>query len=97
MENNKSIVDTLYSTIEDRKKNPKEGAYTTYLFNEGIDKILKKVGEESSEVIIGAKNGSKEEVIYEASDLAYHMLVLMVEMGITPDDIKEELKKRHLA
>lgn len=97
MENKKSIVDILYATIEDRKKNPKEGAYTSYLFKEGIDKILKKVGEESSEVIIGAKNGSKQEVIYEASDLAYHMLVLMVEMGITPDDIKEELKKRHLA
>lgn len=97
MENKKDIIDTLYKTIEERKRNPKEGAYTTYLFNEGIDKILKKVGEESSEVIIGAKNNSKEEVIYEASDLMYHMLVLLVEMGITTDDIKDELEKRHLS
>ncbi len=95
MSDYKNIVDTLYSVIEERKQNPEEGSYTTYLFKEGIDKILKKVGEESSEVIIGAKNGSKEEVIYETSDLVYHMLVLLSEMGITPDEIKEELHKRH--
>lgn len=89
------ILDQLYSVIGDRKQNPKEGSYTTYLFNEGIDKILKKVGEESSEVIIGAKNNSKEEVIYETSDLVYHLLVLLVEMGINIEDIKNELQKRH--
>lgn len=91
----KDIIDTLYNVIENRKANPEEGSYTTYLFKEGVDKILKKVGEESSEVIIGAKNNSKEEVIYEASDLVYHMLVLLVEMGITTDDIRSELYKRH--
>lgn len=95
MEDYKNIIETLYGVIEERKNNPEEGSYTTYLFNEGVDKILKKVGEESSEVIIGAKNGSKEEVIYETSDLVYHMLVLLSEMGITPDEIKEELYKRH--
>lgn len=95
MSDNKDIIDTLYGVIAERKENPKEGAYTTYLFNEGIDKILKKVGEESSEVIIGAKNSSKEEVIYETSDLVYHMLVLLAEMEITPNEIKDELKKRH--
>lgn len=91
----KDIIDTLYSVIKERKQKPEEGSYTTYLFKEGVDKILKKVGEESSEVIIGAKNNSKEEVIYETSDLVYHMLVLLVEMGITTDEIKEELYKRH--
>lgn len=91
----KNIVDTLYGVIAERKEKPEEGSYTNYLFKEGIDKILKKVGEESSEVIIGAKNSSKEEVIYETSDLVYHLLVLLVEMGISIDDIKEELYKRH--
>ena len=95
MSHAKNIISTLYSVIEERKEKPEEGAYTTYLFNEGIDKILKKVGEEASEVIIGAKNSSKEEVIYETSDLVYHMLVLLGEMGISIDDIKEELYKRH--
>lgn len=95
MEDYKNIVDKLYGVIEERKGNPEEGSYTTYLFNEGVDKILKKVGEEASEVIIGAKNSSKEEVIYETSDLVYHMLVLLVEMGVSLDDIKQELHKRH--
>lgn len=95
MEDYKNIVGKLYGVIEERKSNPEEGSYTTYLFNEGVDKILKKVGEESSEVIIGAKNSSKEEVIYETSDLVYHMLVLLVEMGVSLDDIKQELHKRH--
>ena len=95
MEDYKNIVDKLYGVIEERKSNPEEGSYTTYLFNEGVDKILKKVGEEASEVIIGAKNSSKEEVIYETSDLVYHMLVLLVEMGVSLDDIKQELHKRH--
>jgi phosphoribosyl-ATP pyrophosphohydrolase/phosphoribosyl-AMP cyclohydrolase len=89
-----SILDALYETIVDRKNNPIEGAYTTYLFNKGIDKILKKVGEETAEIIIGAKNNSKAETVYEISDLVYHLLVLMVNQGITLDDIREELTKR---
>lgn len=86
----------LYELIKGRKINMTEGSYTTYLFNSGIDKILKKIGEESSEVIIGAKNGSKEEIIYELSDLLYHSLVLMVEKNITLNDIKDELSKRSI-
>lgn len=86
----------LYELIKGRKINMTEGSYTTYLFNSGIDKILKKIGEESSEVIIGAKNGSKEEIIYELSDLLYHSLVLMVEKNITLNDIKHELSKRSI-
>lgn len=91
-----SINDTLnelYKVIMDRKLNPVEGSYTKYLFEEGVDKILKKVGEETSEVIIGAKN-SKEELIYEASDLIYHMIVLLVNQGISAGEILEELSKR---
>ena len=84
----------LYELIKGRKINNMEGSYTTYLFNSGIDKILKKIGEESSEVIIGAKNDSKEETIYELADLFYHSLVLMVEKNITLNDIKDELAKR---
>lgn len=84
----------LYKLIKGRKINNTEGSYTTYLFNSGIDKILKKIGEESSEVIIGAKNDSKEETIYELADLFYHSLVLMVEKNITLNDIKDELAKR---
>ena len=86
----------LYELIKGRKINMTEGSYTTYLFNSGIDKILKKIGEESSEVIIGAKNDSKEEIIYELADLFYHSLVLMVEKNITLNDIKEELAKRSI-
>ena len=86
----------LYELIRGRKINMTEGSYTTYLFNSGIDKILKKIGEEASEVIIGAKNGSKEEIIYELSDLLYHSLVLMVEKNITLNDIKDELSKRSI-
>lgn len=86
----------LYELIRGRKINMTEGSYTTYLFNSGIDKILKKIGEESSEVIIGAKNDSKEEIIYELSDLLYHSLVLMVEKNITLNDIKDELSKRSI-
>ena len=86
----------LYELIKGRKINMTKGSYTTYLFNSGIDKILKKIGEESSEVIIGAKNGSKEEIIYELSDLLYHSLVLMVEKNITLNDIKDELSKRSI-
>ena len=86
----------LYELIRGRKINMTEGSYTTYLFNSGIDKILKKIGEESSEVIIGAKNDSKEEIIYELADLFYHSLVLMVEKNITLNDIKDELSKRSI-
>lgn len=86
----------LYELIRGRKINMTEDSYTTYLFNSGIDKILKKIGEESSEVIIGAKNDSKEEIIYELADLFYHSLVLMVEKNITLNDIKDELSKRSI-
>ena len=86
----------LYKLIEGRKTSPKEGSYTTYLFNKGIDKILKKVGEESTEVIIGAKGGSKAETVFEIADLTYHIMVLMVEMGIAPEEIFRELEKRHV-
>jgi len=89
------VVDFLYDLILSRKEEMPEGSYTTYLFEEGIDKILKKVGEESAEVIIASKNEPDQELIYEASDLVYHMLVLLVERGIKPDQIREELKKRH--
>ena len=88
------IIKELYSLLEDRKVNPKEGSYTNYLYKEGIDKILKKVGEETSEVIIGAKNKDKDELVYEISDLIYHLLVLMVNEGVSIDDIKEELRRR---
>ncbi|NLJ99079.1 MAG: phosphoribosyl-ATP diphosphatase [Tissierellia bacterium] len=88
------MIKELYSLLEDRKVNPKEGSYTNYLFKEGMDKILKKVGEETSEVIIGAKNKDKDELVYEISDLIYHLLVLMVNEGVSIDDIKEELRSR---
>lgn len=89
-------IDKLYELINGRKINQTEGSYTTYLFNSGIDKILKKVGEECTEVIIGAKNDSNKETIYELSDLLYHSLVLMVEKGITINDIKNELASRSI-
>ena len=85
----------LYDTIKDRKLNPKPGSYTTYLFDKGLDKILKKTGEESTEVIIAGKSGDKAETIYEIADLAYHVMVLMNEMGIEPEDILNELESRH--
>ena len=89
-------IDALYDLIKGRKTNMQEGSYTTYLFTKGLDKIMKKVGEECTEVIIGAAKNSKEETIYEISDLAYHILVLMVEMGISVDDIRKELDSRHV-
>ncbi len=89
-------MDDLYSLVLGRKTEKKEGSYTTYLFEKGKEKILKKVGEECSEVIIGAMKDSMEETIYELSDLAYHALVLMAEMGITPGDIRTELAGRHV-
>ena len=88
-----NVLEKLYEVILNRKENPKEGSYTNYLFQEGIDKILKKIGEESSEVIIGAKN-SREELIYEASDLVYHLMVLLVNQGIPLGDIFKELQTR---
>ncbi|HQM95498.1 MAG TPA: phosphoribosyl-ATP diphosphatase [Clostridia bacterium] len=88
------ILNELYQVITDRKKNPKEGSYTCYLFDKGLDKILKKVGEEASETIIAAKNDSKEEIVYEVSDLLYHLMVLLVEKDITLEQIAEELKDR---
>lgn len=86
----------LYRLIEGRKTSPKEGSYTTYLFEKGIDKILKKVGEESTEVIVAGKGGSREETVFEISDLIYHLTVLMVEMGISLEDVAKELEKRHV-
>lgn len=92
----KFSVKKLAAMLEDRKINPKEGSYTTYLFEKGIDKILKKVGEESTEVIIAAKANDKAETVYEISDLVYHVIVLMTEMGISIDDIISELASRHV-
>jgi len=89
-------LESLMTLIEGRKYDQKEGSYTTYLFNKGLDKILKKVGEESTEVIIAAKAQDKAETIYEISDLAYHVMVLMVEAGISLEDIHKELSSRHV-
>ena len=86
----------LMELIRGRKTEGKEGSYTTYLFEKGLDKILKKVGEESTEVIIAAKAEDKAETVYEIADLAYHVMVLMVEAGISLDDIKDELASRHV-
>ena len=89
-------IDALYDLIKGRKTEKKEGSYTTYLFEQGIDKILKKVGEECTEVIIGGKGGDKAETVFEIADLTYHVLVLMVVMNILPKDIIAELAKRHV-
>ena len=89
-------MNALMELIRGRKTEKKEGSYTTYLFEKGIDKILKKVGEESTEVIIAAKADDKKETVYEIADLAYHVLVLMVEMGISAEDITRELASRHV-
>ena len=89
-------LQSLMDLIEGRKIEKKEGSYTTYLFEKGIDKILKKVGEECTEVIIGAKSDDKKETIYEIADLTYHVMVLMIEMGISLEDIHNELASRHV-
>ena len=89
-------LERLYELIQGRKSEGKEGSYTTYLFEKGLDKILKKVGEESTEVIIAAKGNDKTETIYEVSDLLYHVMVMMVEMGINNEDILKELASRHV-
>ena len=86
----------LMDLIKGRKTDKKEGSYTTYLFEKGLDKILKKVGEECTEVIIGAKSNDKKETVYEIADLAYHVMVLMIEMGISLEDIHKELASRHV-
>ena len=88
-------MDALHNIIKDRKINRKPGSYTTYLFEKGIDKILKKLGEESTEVIIAAKAGKRDEAVYELADLTYHVMVLMTELGISPDDITKELALRY--
>ncbi len=89
-------LSALVKLIEGRKTEKTEGSYTTYLFEKGLDKILKKVGEESTEVIIAAKADDKKETIYEIADLAYHLLVLMIQMGISLEDIHRELASRHV-
>ena len=86
----------LYRLLEERRAKRPEGSYTTYLFEKGLDKILKKVGEECTEVIIAGEKEDKEETVYEISDLAYHVLVLMVSAGITVEDVTRELEKRHV-
>ena len=89
-------LEALMKLIEGRKLEKKEGSYTTYLFEKGMDKILKKVGEENTEVIIAAKGNDKKETIYEIADLAYHVMVLMIEMGISLDEVTAELASRHV-
>lgn len=89
-------VEGLYKLLLERKAEMPAGSYTTYLFEKGIDKILKKVGEECTEVIIAGKANDKKETVYEIADLAYHVMVLMTEMGITVEDVKRELASRHI-
>ncbi|BAQ24054.1 phosphoribosyl-ATP diphosphatase [Streptococcus troglodytae] len=88
------MLETLYKEALDRKENPKEGSYTNYLFDKGLDKILKKVGEEATEVVIGAKNADKDEIASETADLLYHLAVMLVETGVTPDDVNAVLQAR---
>ena len=90
-----SCLKDVYETILDRRDNPVEKSYTYYLFEQGIDKVLKKVGEESAETIIAAKNGDNAETIGEIADLAYHLLVMMAMQNITPEDIENKLNERH--
>ena len=95
-ETEKFSMEGLYHLLVGRKENLPEGSYTTYLFQKGIDKILKKVGEECTEVIIAGKADDRAETVYEIADLAYHVMVLMVQMGISVDDIRQELAGRHV-
>ena len=88
------VLEDVYSIILDRKDHPKEGSYTNYLYDKGIDKILKKIGEEATEIIIAAKNPDAEEIKYEISDFIYHLMVLMAEKGVTWEDITQELSQR---
>ena len=88
-------IEQVYQTVLDRKQQAAENSYTCYLFQQGLDKILKKVGEETAEVIIAAKNGKKEDTVGEFCDLTYHLLVLMAQQGITPEDLATVLMQRH--
>lgn len=88
------IINQVYDVVTGRKREMPEGSYTTYLFTKGLDKILKKVGEEAAEVIIGAKNRNRDEVVYETADLLYHLLVLLAEQEITPQEVYQELANR---
>ena len=92
--NDKEVLAALYATVENRRDNPKEGSYTCYLLDKGIDKILKKVGEECSETIIAAKNVVNSETVYETADLIYHLMVMLVQQGIPLDDVLAELDRR---
>lgn len=92
--NENEILSALYQTVVNRRDNPKEGSYTCYLLDKGIDKILKKVGEECSETIIAAKNGENRETVYEIADLIYHLTVMMVQQNIPLEDVLAELDKR---
>jgi phosphoribosyl-AMP cyclohydrolase / phosphoribosyl-ATP pyrophosphohydrolase len=94
LEDNDNILQTLYNTIKTRKEIPVEKSYTNYLFDQGIDKILKKVGEEAAEVIIASKNNKKDEMVLEIADLTYHLMVLLVNRGLNLNDIYEELERR---
>lgn len=93
---NEFSMEGLYELLEERKRDLPEGSYTSYLFEKGLDKILKKIGEESTEVIIAGKAEDKRETVYEIADLAYHVMVLMVEAGISVEDVKKELASRHI-
>lgn len=88
------VIDELFAVIEDRRDNPKEGSYTNYLFDKGVDKICKKIGEEAAEIIIAAKNAAPDEIRYESADFLYHLLVLLCERGLTPGEVFAELEKR---
>ena len=94
MEGNSKVLYDIYDTVLDRRNNPKEGSYTNYLFEKGIDKMLKKIGEESAEIIIAAKNPDRNETIYESADFLYHLSVVLAEKGITWDEVFSELKNR---
>ncbi|WP_251865965.1 bifunctional phosphoribosyl-AMP cyclohydrolase/phosphoribosyl-ATP diphosphatase HisIE [Enterococcus malodoratus] len=91
-----ATIDALYELVKGRKEAPQEGSYTSYLFEKGVEKILKKVGEESTEVVIGAMKEDRTETVFEISDLVYHVLVLMVEMGIDLAEVRQELANRHV-
>lgn len=91
---NQQTLEELYAIIKWRKETPKEGSYTNYLFDKGLDKILKKVGEEATEVVIAAKNEDPRELVYETADILYHLLVLLVEKGVSYEAILEELASR---
>ena len=92
--NDREVLAALYATVENRRDDPREGSYTCYLLDKGLDKILKKVGEECSETIIAAKNGDNSETVYEIADLIYHLTVMMVQQGIPMEDVLAELDKR---